>query len=102
MSRYRIFLGAPPASSLSKSELEWNDIHITSDLGYVVEQTSRQGECDPSLLKGKGPQILTSPIARLVEGVSFSDDGITESLELSFRDDLRDGAHFSLVVTNVA
>jgi hypothetical protein len=95
MSRYRVFLGAPLASSTSKSELEWHDIHITSNLGYVVGQTSQRAESEPSPPKGKGSQ--QSAIARLIDGVSFNDDGITESLELSLREDLLDGAHFSRV-----
>jgi len=95
MSRYRVFLGAPPASPTSKSELEWHDIHITSDLGYVVGQTSQQAESEPSIPKGKEAQ--QSAIARLIDGVSFSDYDINESLELSLREDLLDGAHFSRV-----
>ena len=97
MSRFRVFLGAPPASSPSKFELEWHDIHITSDLSYVVGQTSQQAESEPSLPKGKESQRPTSTIARLIDGVSFSDDDITESLELSLREDLLDGAHLPRV-----
>jgi len=97
MSHYRVFLGAPPASFPSKSELEWHDIHIASDLGYAVGQTSQQAESETSLLNGKESQKPTSTIARLVDGVSFSNDDIFESLELSLREDLLDGAHFSCV-----
>jgi hypothetical protein len=97
MSRFRVFLGAPPASSSSKSELEWHDIHITSDLGYVVGRTSQQAASSPPLHEGKDPPKPTSTIAWLVDGVSFNDDDITESLELSLRGDLLDGAHFSRV-----
>lgn len=95
MSRYRVFLGAPSASSPSKSELEWHDIHIASELSYVVAQTGEQGESGPSLPKGKQSQQPTSTIARLIDGVSFNDDDINESLELSLREDLLDGAHLS-------
>ncbi len=95
MSRYRVFLGAPPASSPSKSELEWHDIHITSDLSHVVVQTGEQAKSGPSLPKGKESQQPTSTIARLIDGVSFSDDDINESLELSLREDLLDGALLS-------
>jgi hypothetical protein len=96
MSRYRVFLGAPPASSPLKSELEWRNIHVTSDLGHVVNQRSQPAESEP-LLKEKESQNPSSTIARLLDGVSFNDDDITESLELSFRSDLPDGAHFSHV-----
>lgn len=95
MSRYRVFLGAPPASSTSDPELEWHDIHITSDLGYVVGHASQQVESEPLLPKGKESQ--QSAIAWLIDGVSFNDDHITESLELSLREDFPDGAHFPRV-----
>lgn len=93
MSRYRVFLGAPLASSTSESELEWHHIHITSDLGYAEGQASQQVESEPSLPKGK--QSQQSAIAWLIDGVSFNDDNITESLELSLREDFPDGARFS-------
>ena len=102
MSRYRVFLGAPRAGSPSKSGLEWHDIHITSNLDYVEGQTSQQAECKRLPLKGEASQKPTSTIARLIDGVSFNDDNITERLELSLRDDLLDGSHFSPIVTNVA
>lgn len=94
MSRYRVFLGAPLASSPPISELEWHDIHITSDMGYAVGQTSQQAENERSLLEGKESQKPTSTVARLIDGVSFNDDDITESLELSLREDILDGEHF--------
>lgn len=102
MSRYRVFLGAPPAGSPSKSGLGWHDIHIKYDLGYVEGQTSQRAECDQSPPEGEESEKPTSIIARLIDGISFNDDSITESLELSLREDLPDGAHFSPVVANVA
>ena len=97
MSRYRVFLGAPTASSPAKSGLEWHDMHIASDLGYAVGQMSQQAENKPTLPQGKESPKPTSTIARLLDGVSFNDDNITESMELSLREDLLDGAHFSYV-----
>ena len=100
MSRYRVFLGAPPAGSPSKSGLEWHDIHINSDLVYIEGQTNQQVERELLSLEGDEPEKPTSTIARLIDGISFNDDNISESLELSLREDLLDGAHFSPVVAN--
>ena len=101
MSRYRVFLGAPQAGSPSKSGLEWHDIHINSDSDYIEGQTNQQAECERLSLKGDEPEKPTSTIARLIDGISFNDDNISESLELSLREDLIDGAHFLPVVANV-
>ena len=81
--------------------MDWRDIHISPDLDYIEGQTNQQAEYERLSLKGEEPGKPTSTIARLIDGISFNDDNITESIELSLREDFLNRTHFSPAVANV-